>query len=217
MGDYSGPVLCQMTGGNYMDEATGINMPMLQNDVMTCVIPSMSAGSTVNGIHMTPLTSMAQMMAQNMPGSMTGLNIAVANNAIGQHFNIDDILHTPPMNTAVNGTGSGASQYMKNYGMTIAAMSKYANMIGMTGSSSIVTAMMNDASDGYMNGMMGTSGIMMGGGMMGGTMMSPNAGTSGLANAMMQFIQSPMNKSGVTVQEMQSLINKLMTSDGVIQ
>lgn len=171
---------------------------------------------------MTPLTSMAQMMAQNMTGSMTIQNITAANNAISQYFNIDDILHTPPMNTAVNGSGFGASQYMKNYGMTIAAMSKYANMIEMTVSSGIVTAMMNDASDGYMNGMMGTSEIMMGGGMMGGgmmggTMMSPDAGTSGLAAAMMQFIQSPMNKSGVTVEEMMVLIFKLDTSSGVIQ
>jgi len=57
----------------------------------------------------------------------------------------------------------------------------------------------------------------MGGGMMGGTMMSPNAGTSGMSNAMQEFIQSTMNKSGITVQDMQSLINKLMTSNGVIQ
>ncbi len=217
VGDYSGAVLCQMTGGNYMDEATGINMPMLQNEVMTCVIPSMSAGSIVSGIHMTPLTSMAQMMAQNMPGGMTSLNITGANNAVGNYFMVNDILHTQPMNPAINGSGTAADQNMRNYGMTIAAMSQYANMVGMPNSSGMVTSMMNDASDGYMNGMMGTSGIMMGGGMMGGVMMSPNAGTSGLANAMMQFIQSPMNKSGVTVQDMQSLINKLMTSNGAIQ
>lgn len=217
VGDYSGPVLCQMTGGNYIDEATGTNMPVLQNDVMTCVIPFMSAGSTVNGIHITPLTSMAQMMAQNMTGGMNSQNITAANNAVGNYFMVNDILHTQPMNPTISGAGTIADQDMKNYGMTIAAMSQYAHMVGMPQSSGMVTAMMNDASDGHMNGMMGTSGIMMGGGMMNGTMMSPDAGTSGLANAMMQFIQSPMNKSGVTVQDMQSLINKLMRSSGVIQ
>lgn len=200
-----------------MDEATGSNMPMLQNDVMTCVIPSMSAGSTVSGIHMTPLTSMAQMMAQNMPGGMTSLNISAANNAVGNYFMVNDILHTQPMNPAINESGTAADQNMRNYGMTIAAMSQYANMVEMPYSSGMVTSMMNDASDGYMNGMMGTSGIMMGGGMMGGTMMAPNAGTNGLANAMMQFIQSPMNKSGVTIQDMANLINKLNTSNGTIQ
>ncbi|MCL4476021.1 MAG: hypothetical protein M1508_07335 [Nitrospirae bacterium] len=217
MGDYSGAVLCQMTGGNYMDEATGISMPMLQNDVMTCVIPSMSAGSTVSGIQMTPMTSMAQSMAQNMLGGMTQSNITQANNSMGSYFGINDILHTVPMNPAINGSGTAANQDMKNYGMTIAAMSQYAKDIGMPFSSGMVTAMMNDASDGHMNGMMGNSGVMIGGGMMGGTMMAPNAGTTGLADAMMKFIQSPMNKSGVTFQDMVILINKLNTSNGTIQ
>ncbi len=217
MGDYSGPVLCQMTGGSYMDEATGMNMNMLQNDIMTCVIPSMSAGSTVSGIQMTPMTSMAQSMAQNMLGGMTQSNITQANNSMGSYFGINDILHTVPMNPAINGSGTAANQDMKNYGMTIAAMSQYAKDIGMPFSSGMVTAMMNDASDGHMNGMMGNSGVMIGGGMMGGTMMAPNAGTTGLADAMMKFIQSPMNKSGVTVQDMGNLINKLSTSNGIIQ
>lgn len=200
-----------------MDEATGISMPMLQNDVMTCVIPSMSAGSTVSGIQMTPMTSMAQSMAQNMLGGMTQSNITQANNSMGSYFGINDILHTVPMNPAINGSGTAANQDMKNYGMTIAAMSQYAKDIGMPFSSGMVTAMMNDASDGHMNGMMGNSGVMIGGGMMGGTMMAPNAGTTGLADAMMKFIQSPMNKSGVTFQDMVILINKLNTSNGTIQ
>jgi hypothetical protein len=33
---------------------------------------------------------------------------------------------------------------------------------------------------------------------------------------MMQFIQSPMNKSGVTPQDMQNLMNALAGSNGVI-
>ena len=77
--------------------------------------------------------------------------------------------------------------------------------------------MMNDASDGHMNGMMGGTPIQMGGGMMGGNMMQSNAGTSGLANAMTQFMNSQMNKSGLTAQDMQSLINQLATSNGNIQ
>ncbi len=84
--------------------------------------------------------------------------------------------------------------------------------------------MMNDASDGRMNGMMtGQGGMMgnfqieMGGGMMGGTMMPADAGTRGLADAIAQFINSPMNKSGLTAQDMQGLINKLATSNGQLQ
>jgi len=39
--------------------------------------------------------------------------------------------------------------------MAIAAMSQSAKDMGMDSSSSMVTAMMNDASDGVMNGLMG--------------------------------------------------------------
>ncbi len=217
VGNHSGPVMLQMAAGSYMDEATGVNMSMQQSDVMTCVIPSMSAGSAVGGIHITPLTSMAQMLAQGMSGNMTPANITSANTAVGNYFMVNDILHTQPMDPLMQGSGSGADQNMRDYGMAIAAMSQYAKDIGMPFSSGMVTAVMNDASDGHMNGMMGSSGIMMGGGMMGGTMMSSGAGTTGLANAMTEFIQSPMNKSGVSVQDIANLINKLNTSDGTIQ
>ena len=33
MGSYAGPVMLQMTGGTYTDEATGANMPMMAGDV----------------------------------------------------------------------------------------------------------------------------------------------------------------------------------------
>ncbi len=224
VGNHSGPVMLQMSGGNYMDEATGSPMSMDPNDVMTCVISQMPAGSTESGIQITPLTSMAQMMAQNMPGGMTEANINQANRAMGRYFNVNDILTTHPIDPTVNGSGVGATQDMRNYGMTIGAMSQYAKNIGMPHSSGMVTAMMNDASDGRMNGMMtGQGGMMgnfqieMGGGMMGGTMMPADAGTRGLADAIAQFINSPMNKSGLTAQDMQGLINKLATSNGQLQ
>lgn len=218
IGDYSGPVLLQMADGDYIDEATGSMMNMQANDVMTAAIPFMPAGSTISGIQITPLTSMAQSMAQDMPGGMTQANITTANNAMGQYFDVSDILHTTPMNPNVNNSGMGANQDMKNYGMTIASICQYAKDTGMPNSSTMVTAMMDDASDGHMNGMMGNNQIQMGGGMMGGgMMMSSSAGASGLAGAMVEFIQSQMNQSGVTLQDMQTLITKLQTSNGVIQ
>jgi len=217
VGDYSGPVMLQMKGGSYVDEATGTTMAMQQSDMMTAVIPSMSAGAAVSGVQMTPVTSMAQTMAQGMSGGMTAANIATANTAMGNYFMVNDILHVHPMDPLIQGAGSGADQNAKNYGVAIAAMSQLAKNTGMSFSSGMVTAMMSDASDGRMNGMTGTSPVQMGGGMMGGTMMSSNSGTSGMATAMSQFIQSSMNKSGVTLADMQSLMNKLTASNGVVQ
>lgn len=217
VGDHTGPVMLQMRNGSYMDEATGTNMSIQQSDMVTAVIPLMSSGEMMSGIHITPLTSMAQTMAQGMSGGMTPANITSANTAVGNYFMVNDILHVRPMDPLTQGSGSGADQNMRNYGMTMAAMSQLAKDAGMSFSSGMITSMMNDASDGHMNGMMGNSPVQMGGGMMGGNMMSPNAGTSGLGNAMTEFMNSQMNKSGLTVQDMQALINKLMTSNGTIQ
>jgi hypothetical protein len=219
VGTYAGPVLVEMRGGAYNDEATGATMPMGGADLMTCVVPGFAAGSSAT-IQVTPLTSMAQAMAQATTGGMTDANIAAANGDVGSYFSVDDILHTMPMDPLVAGSGAGASQAMKNYGMSLAAMSQYAKVMGMTTTSSgMVTAMVDDASDGVMNGMMGTTPISMSamGGMMGGTMMSTTGGTSGLATAMGQFVGSAMNRSGVTMTDMKPLIDKLAASSGAIR
>jgi hypothetical protein len=197
-------------------------MTMSAGDFMTAVIPTIASGATVTGIQMTPLTSMAQARAQAMTGGMTDANIAAANTAVGNYFMVSDILHTGPMNAAVSGSGGTATTDMKNYGITIAAMSQYANTIGMTDPAALIPAMMRDASDGIMNGKMGGTSITMGGmgGMMGsggGTMMQSTAGTSGLATAMTTFMGSAENKSGLTATNMQTLIDTLAASSGTIQ
>jgi len=205
----------------YMDEATNTSMTMHSGDVMTSVIPSVTSGSTMTGIQITPLTSMAQKRADNMTSRMTTTNMITANNAVGDYFMVFDILHTPPINPLVPVSGTGVTQDMKNYGMTIAAMSQYAHSIGMPVSSGIITAMMDDASDGIMDGMMGGNPISMTGmGGMGGGMMSSmtsTAGTVGLANAMTTFITGTVNKSGLDTLAMQTLISKLTNSGGTIQ
>ena len=221
IGAYSGPVMLRMSGGTYTDEATGASMTMQSGDVMTSVMPQAVAGAVMSGMQITPLTSMAQMRAQTMSGGMTAANITAANTAMGSYFSVGDILYTHPMNPLTAGSGTGATEDMRNYGIMLAAMSEYAHSIGMPVSSGIVTAMMNDAADGVMNGMMGNTQIVMGGmgGMMGtGTNpLATGAGTSGLASAMTAFMGSAMNRSGLIVADMQALMNKMNTSSGQIQ
>jgi hypothetical protein len=220
VGSYSGAVMLQLSGGQYVDEATEQLVNMYQNTVMTAVIPNMTAGESIGNIEITPLTSMAQAWAQNMTGGMTSANIVLANKAVGRFFDIDDILTTRPINPLVLNSGVGASQDQKNYGMTIAAMSQEAFGLAMPYSSGIVTAMMDDAFDGTMDGMMGGNHISMcgRGGMMGGVMMESSAGTSDLASAMTTFIENTTyNRSGVTMADMQALIDKLNGSDGTMR
>jgi hypothetical protein len=212
--------MLKMSGGTYTNLATGTTMTMLADDGMTAVIPTMVSGTTATGIHMTPLTSMAQARAQAMTGGMADTNINAANAAVGNYFMVSDILHSEPMNAAVPGSGGTATMDMKNYGIAVAAMSQYAQDISMTDPAALIAAMMQDASDGVMNGMKGGTSITMGGmggGMMGGgAMMQPTAGTSALATAMTTFMGSAMNNSGLTGTDVQLLINQLNSSSGTI-
>jgi hypothetical protein len=219
IGAYSGPVMLRMSGGTYTDEATGVSMTMQSGDIMTSIMPQAVAGAVMNGVQITPLTSMAQMRAQSMSGGMTSANITAANTAMGNYFSVGDILYTHPMNPLTSGSGTGATQDMRNYGIMLAAMSEYAHSIGMPFSSGIVTAMMNDAADGVMNGMMGSTQITMAGmgGMVGNSQLLTTAGTSGLATAMTAFMGSTMNRSGLTVADMQTLMNRMSTAGGQIQ
>jgi hypothetical protein len=215
LGAYAGPVMLQVSGGRYTDEATGTSMSMASSDVMSAVMPSVASGANVTGMMITPLTSMAQVRAQAMTGGMTDANISAANTAIGNYFMMGDILHTACVDPAVTGSGNGASQDQRNCGIAIAAMSQYAKGLGMTSSMGFVTSMMNDASDGRMDGRMGSGQIAMGGGMMGsGNMMQSTAGTNGLATAMTNFMVSTMNHSGLTAADMNALIQKLASSNG---
>ena len=214
LGDYSGSVILKMSGGSYTDEASGTNMSMMSGNVMMAAIPMMKSGQVIEDVEITPLTSMAEAFAQHMAGGLTEANISSANNAVGHYFMISDILHTAPMNPLVPGSGSDANQDEINYGMTLAAMSQYAQDMGMMSSSYFVTAMMQDASDGMIDGESGGTQITMGGMMGSGAMMQSDAGSSGLATAMMNYSGSSMNLSGVTAADMHALIQQLATCSG---
>lgn len=215
IGSYSGAMVFQASGGSYRDEATGAVMPMANGDVMTAVMPTVSAGALVSGIQVTPVTSMALELARNMAGGMTDANIASANTAMGNYFSVSDILHVPPMNPLVSGSGAAASTDARNYGMTLAAMSQYAKSLNLPSSSAVVTAMMNDAADGMMDGKKNGAQLSMGsGGMMGAGTMTTAAGTSSLASAMADFMNSSANVSGVKAPDMTLLMQKLSSTSG---
>ena len=224
LGSYSGPVMLQVSGGVYTDEATGTTMTMAASDVMSAVLSSsVVSGANVTGIWVTPVTSMAQNRVLAMSGGMTDANIAAANTAMGYYFSVTTgILTTRPMNPLVAGSGTNVTADMRNYGAAIAAMSEYAKTNTVAVSSTFVTAMMNDASDGVMNGKMGSSQITMqmsggmGGGMNGMGNMALTAGTSGLAAAMTGFMNSAANLSGLTATNMATLIQMLSNSNGQI-
>jgi hypothetical protein len=225
MGNYAGALMLQMNGGSYIDEATGATMAMGSDDRMTAVLATIQAGAGVNGVMVTPLTAMAQVMAQHMVGGLTDANIVAANAAVGNYYMVHDILHTQPINPLVPGSAAGTTDDMRNYGITLAAMSQYAHGAGMANSSGFVTAMMNDASDGVIDGKAsGTAvtlpgaagGGMMAGGAMGGGMMPPDAAGAGLTTAIRDFMNSGQNHSGLSVTDMTTLMQRLRDGTGYL-
>ncbi len=214
VGDYAGPVLVRMTGGHYVDEATGADVPLQAGDFLSAMLGAIHAGQMLDGVQVTPLTALAQAMAQRMAGGMTGTNIAAANASVGCYFGVDDIVRVPPMDP-LHPPGTGlVDPDARNYGMALGAMSQLAADLGMPYAFGLVGAMMDDASDGWFNGMMAGSAIGMHGGMMATGTWPAWAGTSGLSNAMGTFVRSPRNQSGVTIQDMQSLMNRWMAASG---
>jgi hypothetical protein len=212
MANASGPVMLQMAGGTYTDEATGAKVTLAPGQVMTAVLSSLAGGTA--SVQVTPLTAMAQAMAAGMPGGMTAANIDAANAAVGAYFMIGDIVHTRPLNPLVSGSGVGAAAPMANYGIALAAMAQYAKNAGVS-SSAFVGSMMQDAADGVLDGKAGSAPIAMGPGMMaGGGMMQAGAGGTGLAAAMGDFMGSPSNASGLTAASMTQLMQHLTAGGG---
>lgn len=224
LGAYAGPVMLQVAAGTFSDQASSTMMQMGADDVMTAALPSVASGEKVSDICITALTSIAQARAAALSGGMTGSNIGTANSDVGTYFMVNNILTTQPIDMTVTGSGTtvGVTQDRINYGAVIAAMSEYADGLGMSTSSAFIVAMMEDASDGTMDGMKNGSQIqmggMMGGGMMGGSgsMMPSTAGTSGLATAMTDFMDSVMDHSGLTSADVNALVQRLALSDGTI-
>jgi hypothetical protein len=216
VGDLAGPVMLRMSGGGtYTDEASGAQVTMAGGDVMTAAIPHMAAGSTLSGVQVTPLTSMAQARANCMAGGLTPENIAAANTAIGDYFMVHDVLHTPPMNPLIAGSAATATPDMVHHGMALAAMSQYARDMGMQTLSSVVASMMSDVCDGVMDGLEHGTPIPMGP-MMGAGTMHPDAGALGVADAMRSFVDTSHNVSGITLTQMAELMQRLASSDGHI-
>ena len=101
---------------SYVDEASGAAVGMGNGDTMAVALATVAAGATPGGVQLTPLTSMAESMAEHMPGGLTNANAMAANTAVGAYFMVDDIVHTAPMNPLVPGSGSAASPSATNYG-----------------------------------------------------------------------------------------------------
>lgn len=114
VGNYTGAVLLEVTGGSYTDEATGA-----PRTIAATLRAAVMTGSGTNVVNVTPLTELA---VQKMP-ALNATAIASVNKDIGDLFKIPGITTTTPV-VATGSTAATAPTAQKEYGLVLAALSQ---------------------------------------------------------------------------------------------
>ena len=171
IGTYTGPVLVEVTGGTYGDEATGRTIS-LYGTTLRAALGHAENGSTVV---VTPLTEFAVRMAEPNDGLMAD-KIDNANKMISQLIDYagtgDRITQIIPVDASIAGA-SNASKAAKEYGLLLAAISQLAknNISSVT---EIIKALADDLKDNKLD----------------------NTGNN-LVKALNDFVASDNNKTGI--------------------
>ncbi|MEJ2653058.1 MAG: fibronectin type III domain-containing protein [Gammaproteobacteria bacterium] len=208
--NHTGPVLIEVTGGTYIDEATGdtLALPNAPGNGLTAAVESVTAGQTLN-IQVTAVTTQATDLARCRPGGLTADNIRVANEQIGQFFGGLDIINTRPINPLLPNAAASASQAAIDYGLILAGLSQQAEALGLSDPMSVVRALGADVCDGVFDGQDKGAPISLSNS----TQLLSTAGTLDLANAIEAFSNNAaQNTSGATPSN--TLTSDLQSSTG---
>ena len=119
IGNYTGSVLLEATGGTYIDEATGTTV--------TLASPLRSILSNVTGSKIfaaiTPLTELAYQDANSVAAGLTSTRIQSAIANVQTNFGVSDIVSIQPVD-ALN-VPAGATAEQKTYALALATVSQY--------------------------------------------------------------------------------------------
>jgi len=118
IGSYSGPVLLEVVGGTYKDEATGI-VTVLASRLRTAVPNAAGAMSA----HISALTEAAVQNASAAAGGLTATNMQMENDRIKTQLGFDPVLTEPADASSV--ASAGAVKEAKAYAMYLGSMSQY--------------------------------------------------------------------------------------------
>lgn len=113
IGTYTGAILAVVTGGNYVDEATGVNTT---NNTLSAALAGVTQDVTVA---ITPFTEIAVRNA----GTLTALKITAANSLVSATIGDIDIISNLPADV-ISTTSETASAASQNYGLILAAISQ---------------------------------------------------------------------------------------------
>ena len=123
--DFTGPVLVEITSGQYIDEASGVTTPITQT--LRAALPAADGDVQVA---VTPLTELAVRMAE-AGGGLVPDKITAANQLLSQLLGPGaDIIGTEPADPNSDTAFSSASAEGQNYALLLAAISQIAYSSG---------------------------------------------------------------------------------------
>jgi hypothetical protein len=136
LGDRNGPVIVEVVGGSYTDEATGT---IKANIKLRAVVPEVKGNKKVA---VTPLTEMAVKIAG---ANLTVTQINNANAKVAVLIGGADITETQPLD--INGDLSDATTQQKDYTMVLAAISQMIEDGSASDVANVVTMIQDDIQD----------------------------------------------------------------------
>lgn len=164
------PVLVEVSGGSYTDEATGLSVVRSDSEVLHAVVGS---PGTIQPIAVTPLTELAYQLAGS---PLTAAAIDSANSKVSDAFNVD-IVTVQPVDPSLTGFRSPTTQAQKDYSLALATLSQQAQS---TPGGSVGTVV-----EGYRQDLAADDRISLG-----------TATT--FSTTLSQFLANPRNQTGLT-------------------
>lgn len=203
MNDYKGPVWLEVTSGMYEDEMTGESRAITIEEPMVAFIPNY-ANSSIEGISITPLTSIASGLARSKvrEGHKPGRASTLANGHIAEFFGLEDILNTLPADLTKK-LVEGVSEAAKKAAAVIAGLSAMAAKYGAD-PMSLIGALTDDVTDGIFDGK-GVSGAIS----LNGVQLSIDNFLEYLSSCVKDFLSSARNLSNFSWADMEGMLDKL--------
>jgi hypothetical protein len=138
--DYSGPLLVEVSGGTYIDEATGTEVAM--TGVLRAALADVSGPVE---IAVSPLTELAVRRAE-LGGKLLATHIQAANELVGQLIGCD-IIATLPLNPQDSQEFGAGTANEKSYTLMLAAFSQMASQIAFDDIDAVLDALDDDLAD----------------------------------------------------------------------
>jgi len=187
---YTGSVAVVITGGSYVDEATGDTVTLSSSDELVTLLDSV-ATSGLN-VAVTALTTIAADQAIANAGSGIETAIAAANSSVASGFGISgmDITSVIPVDPTDPVALASATPASLAYGIVMAAMTQLAvdNSVAAADVITLIKAMADDYSDGTMDGSTASDGGL-----------NTATAMTGLAQAITNFLAGSRNETGLTI------------------